>query len=308
MKIYFVDPAVFADRAAFRALLRLFIRFFRGQHQPIFGDADAFLASPFFAAGLPLDEQPATREFAARLAYEELLTDRAADPIAHTRPTALHVEVTPKPGPALDACLWSLTPDDAAAWAEGALTVLIENDNDAALLRGAARAYGYRRLLDAAAEHPPWLHFDGRGGHGELPRKVGAAHALARLFVITDRDDPNDPPRQIAHARLSAACAARQPLVGHHVWLRRNIESYLPLAFLRRRADRSAALLATLDRLQALGDALADEDIKKHLKPKVRRAALAACDAHPPPFTADELDAHAGDELRILFDRLEELL
>lgn len=308
MRVYFVEPAVFDDPGAFDDLGRLFFRFRLGQHEPRFADADLFLDSAFFAEGLPTHAHALTRELVERLVYLPLMTDRAADPLQNTRPSAPHVEVRAQPGAAERACLRSLTPADAARWCEGALVVLLENDADAALLRGAARAYRRSRVLDAEARRPPWLVFDGRGGHGEVRKKVEAAHLLDRVFAIVDGDDPENPVRQGDHERLRNACAAREPAAPHHIWRRRNIEGYLPLPYLRRRAGRNPTHLATLDALESLGEALAGHDLKTSFSKRWRAAAIEACDTEPPPFSAAELDDHAGDELRQILNRIEEWL
>ncbi len=312
MKLFFDDDAVFADPASFDDLEAIFQAVRQGRHALVIVDIGAFLDSDFFGAGLSLRAQGQLREMTERLLYENLQLNRAVDPLAHARPETLHVEVRARPGEARGPCLWSLTPADAAAWVGRRLVVYIENDRDAALLLGAAAAYARRPILDAVHRSDPWLACEGKGGHGEVRRRIEEAGRLDRCFAIVDRDATDDPVRVGDHARLEATCAARTPEVPFHVWERRNIESYLPLPYLRRRAGRSTTLIGVLERLDAMtGDDLGREDMKRHLGKTWCRAALKGCrpaQDGSTPLDAHELDAHVGDELRRVLDRIEEYL
>ena len=219
MKIYFGDPGVFTA-AHVPQIRRVLWRVVEGQHEAIFADLDALVASHLYAsAGSAQQEE--WREIIER---SSLPPDRAADP---TRPPdALHARIDRVRARTTQACRFPLEPHEAGDFAERPLLLLLENQRDFALFAAAMRVHGRsvaKRCLDRG-----WLEPIGCGGTGEVLNRVRRRRHLDRLFVFVDSDPHN--PGTIES--IKAACT-EAPVVPCRVALKAELENYVPGAVWR---------------------------------------------------------------------------
>jgi hypothetical protein len=219
VKIYFGDARVFAA-AHVPQIRRVFWRVAEGQHEPIFADLDALMASSLYTSAGSA-QQDEWREVLERAA---LPSDRADDPTQPPRELHARVDVARKP--VTTACRFPLEPHEAGDFAERPLRFLLENRRDWALFVAAIRVHS-RSVAKRSFDHG-WLEPFGCGGSGEVLNRVRERRALDRMFVFVD-SDPQSPG---TIEKIEAACAVA-PFIPCRVAKKAELENYVPGALWR---------------------------------------------------------------------------
>jgi hypothetical protein len=219
VKFYFGDPRVFVA-AHVPQIRRVFVRVAAGQHEAIFADLDAVMASDLYtSAGPALQEE--WREIVERAT---LPADRTEDPTQPPRTLHARVDVVRKAPTA--ACRFPLEPHEAGDFAERPLRLLLENQRDWSLFVAAIRVHG----RDAAKRgfDRGWLEPLGCGGTGEVLNRVRQRRALDRMFVFVD----SDPMSPTTIEKIREECA-KTPVVPCRVAKKAELENYVPGAVWR---------------------------------------------------------------------------
>ncbi len=323
MNVYCDDLRVFAetlepgDPNRGQGLERLLWAVRRGVHRLIVDEPDALLQSAWFQQyGSPRSARELAELFERA---DPALDDRALDPLpprpaprVELRPGGIRctVKADREARP-----IWILGAAALTDWLQHGLQLLVENEDDWALVAGPCRIYQRPTLTQAKDQHK--LAVVQCGGSGEVLNRLRGVKATDRIFVLMDSDRLPGSPHIEGSTQLAVREEAkRHPNVYLFILKKREAENYLPAAVWRnstpatkgmprgKARDKAGQRLKALRRWERLTPTEKDFADLEHFFPDAKAHLGDLLDRSIVP-DIDTLEARAGDELRSLLDALE---